>query len=105
MPAHAGSISSGFALNGVPHIAAETGLLVPDPLNLIRIMPAEGLRADIHSRECPILHPTAHGGTMKKTLTALVSLLTLAAPAMAKETLTVYTYDSFVAEWGPGDSP
>jgi hypothetical protein len=27
--------------------AAETGLLAPDPLNLIRIMPAEGLWADI----------------------------------------------------------
>ena len=27
--------------------AAETGLFAPDPLNLIRIMPAEGLRADI----------------------------------------------------------
>jgi thiamine transport system substrate-binding protein len=39
---------------------------------------------------------------MKKTITALFALLTLTAPAMAKETLTVYTYDSFVAEWGPG---
>ncbi len=39
---------------------------------------------------------------MKKTLTALFALLSLAAPAAAKETLTVYTYDSFVAEWGPG---
>ncbi len=39
---------------------------------------------------------------MKKALTALFALLTLAAPAMAKDTLTVYTYDSFVAEWGPG---
>ena len=39
---------------------------------------------------------------MKKTLTTLFALLTLTAPAMAKDTLTVYTYDSFVAEWGPG---
>ena len=39
---------------------------------------------------------------MKKTLTALFALLTLTAPALAKDTLTVYTYDSFVAEWGPG---
>ena len=39
---------------------------------------------------------------MKKTLTALFALLALAAPAAAKETLTVYTYDSFVSEWGPG---
>ena len=39
---------------------------------------------------------------MKKTLTALFALVLLAAPAAAKETLTIYTYDSFVAEWGPG---
>ena len=39
---------------------------------------------------------------MKKTTTALFALLTLTAPAMAKDTLTIYTYDSFVAEWGPG---
>ncbi|WP_373505011.1 thiamine ABC transporter substrate binding subunit [Aestuariivirga sp.] len=39
---------------------------------------------------------------MKRTLSALFALVVLAAPAAAKETLTVYTYDSFVAEWGPG---
>ena len=39
---------------------------------------------------------------MKKTLTALFALLSLTAPALAKDTLTVYTYDSFVADWGPG---
>jgi len=39
---------------------------------------------------------------MKKTITALFALLTLTAPAAAKETLTIYTYDSFVSEWGPG---
>ncbi len=39
---------------------------------------------------------------MKKTLTALFALLVLATPAAAKETLTIYTYESFVSEWGPG---
>lgn len=39
---------------------------------------------------------------MKKILTALFALLGLASPAAARETLTVYTYDSFVADWGPG---
>ena len=39
---------------------------------------------------------------MKKTLTALFALVSLTAPAVAKDTLTIYTYDSFVAEWGPG---
>ena len=33
----------------------------------------------------------------------LVSVLALlAAPATAREKLTVYTYESFTAEWGPG---
>lgn len=36
---------------------------------------------------------------MKKLLSCL---LLIAAPAFAKPTLTVYTYDSFASEWGPG---
>jgi thiamine transport system substrate-binding protein len=40
--------------------------------------------------------------TVKKPLALLVALLALAAPAWAKETLTIYTYESFTAEWGPG---
>ena len=39
---------------------------------------------------------------MKNTLTALFALLCFVVPATAKETLTIYTYDSFVADWGPG---
>ena len=39
---------------------------------------------------------------MKKIITTLFALLSLATPAMAKDTLTIYTYDSFVSEWGPG---
>lgn len=39
---------------------------------------------------------------MKKALTTLLALLALAAPAAARETLTIYTYDSFIADWGPG---
>ena len=39
---------------------------------------------------------------MKKTLTALFALFALAVPAAAKDTLTVYTYESFTADWGPG---
>lgn len=39
---------------------------------------------------------------MKKTLATLFALLSLAAPAAAKETLTVYSYESFTADWGPG---
>ncbi|MFC3207076.1 thiamine ABC transporter substrate binding subunit [Aquamicrobium soli] len=40
---------------------------------------------------------------MRTMLVSLLSVMTvLAAPAVAKEKLTVYTYDSFTAEWGPG---
>jgi thiamine transport system substrate-binding protein len=38
---------------------------------------------------------------MKKTLAALFTLLVLATPVAAKQTLTIYTYESFVSEWGP----
>lgn len=39
---------------------------------------------------------------MRRILPLLFALLALAFPAIAKDTLTVYTYDSFVSEWGPG---
>jgi thiamine transport system substrate-binding protein len=39
---------------------------------------------------------------MKTIFAALLVLLPLTGPALAKETLTIYTYDSFVADWGPG---
>jgi len=39
---------------------------------------------------------------MNKSLITLLALAVLAIPAAAKETLTVYTYESFTAEWGPG---
>ena len=41
--------------------------------------------------------------SLKKTLVAAALALALPlAPATAKPELTVYTYDSFTAEWGPG---
>lgn len=39
---------------------------------------------------------------MKKLALALFALAIGLAPAQAKDTLTIYTYDSFVADWGPG---
>ncbi|MGE0501020.1 MAG: thiamine ABC transporter substrate binding subunit [Rhizobiaceae bacterium] len=39
---------------------------------------------------------------MRKILVPLTAGLLLAAPAAAQETLTIYTYESFTAEWGPG---
>jgi thiamine transport system substrate-binding protein len=39
---------------------------------------------------------------MKKHLLSLIALVAFSACAEAKETLTIYTYESFAAEWGPG---
>ena len=39
---------------------------------------------------------------MRKLLFTLLALCALPLAASAKETLTVYTYESFVADWGPG---
>jgi len=39
---------------------------------------------------------------MKKLLFTLLAFCALASAAQAAETLTVYTYESFVADWGPG---
>ena len=39
---------------------------------------------------------------MKKYLICLAALLPFTAAAAAKETLTIYTYESFTSEWGPG---
>ena len=39
---------------------------------------------------------------MKQLLVLLVACLSWVNLAQAKETLTIYTYDSFVSEWGPG---
>jgi thiamine transport system substrate-binding protein len=39
---------------------------------------------------------------MKKLLLSLTALVSLAGASHAKETLTIYTYESFAGEWGPG---
>ena len=39
---------------------------------------------------------------MKKYFICLAALLPFSAAAAAKETLTIYTYESFTSEWGPG---
>ncbi len=39
---------------------------------------------------------------MKKLLLSLALFTSLGVNAQAKDTLTIYTYDSFVSEWGPG---
>lgn len=39
---------------------------------------------------------------MTRFSSLIMALFVLACPAAAKETLTIYTYESFVSEWGPG---
>ena len=39
---------------------------------------------------------------MKKLILTLLATAALALPAAAKDTLTVYTYDSFAGDYGPG---
>ena len=39
---------------------------------------------------------------MLKLFASLIALMSFANLAQAKETLTIYTYESFVSEWGPG---
>lgn len=65
------------------------------PSNLIRITPAKGFEATPKILCHPILEC--------KVLNKLLPLLTLVAlPVFASPQLTVYTYDSFAADWGPG---
>ncbi len=39
---------------------------------------------------------------MRMTIPILLATFSFAAPAQAQDKLTVYTYESFTAEWGPG---
>src|SRR5690606_33873576 len=75
-----------------------------NPRNLIRLTPAEGLDG---SSSAPIPFYRDEEAQMRRTspflFIAAALALPAAAPAAAQEkTLTVYTYESFTAEWGPG---
>jgi thiamine transport system substrate-binding protein len=79
-----------------------------NPLNLIRFVPAEGL--DVSDSPTPqFLSTRTKEAPMRTLFYSLVSATVLAAsvlatsgPASAQEKLTVYTYESFTADWGPG---
>jgi thiamine transport system substrate-binding protein len=81
------------------------GPIPANPLNLIRFVPAEGLDAFIR-RLISLEHETKEALVRRFPTFSLFTLPLLmfvgAAPAAAQETLTVYTYESFTAEWGPG---
>jgi thiamine transport system substrate-binding protein len=75
-----------------------------NPKNLIRFVPAEGL--DVHIAPIPVFR-TKEARSMRKyrflpaALAALFPFIATSAVS-ADKTLTVYTYESFIAEWGPG---
>jgi thiamine transport system substrate-binding protein len=86
-----------------------------NPLNLTQVMLAEEdrdgrkRRAAVHHLPVPAHDRNREGRpmTVKPTLLALAvipALAATAAPAQETPTLTIYTYDSFAAEWGPGPS-
>jgi thiamine transport system substrate-binding protein len=74
----------------------------PNPLNLIWIMPAEGLKAGHHLSPSPFTLLAQWRIQMKKLFLSFALFTSLVASAQAKDTLTIYTYDSFISEWGPG---
>src|SRR6185369_2813751 len=96
------------ALNGVPHLGAERCGGRINPRNLIRLGPAEGHEQATQIRSRCFLCSSGNGGiTMQRTLTltliaaACAAFVSSEASADAPK-LTVYTYSSFIAEWGPG---
>ncbi len=72
--------------------------MVANPTNLIRVMPAEGLRMS-HTALRTFFHRIGSA-----VAAAVVGTTVLAAPAVAqdKPVLTVLTYSSFVGKYGPG---
>jgi len=78
-----------------------------NPRNLIRIMPAEGLD-DLPKPMAIASFPIRQErGMLMRIMTAAIlgafaAALAFTASADAKDKLTVYTYESFTADWGPG---
>jgi thiamine transport system substrate-binding protein len=62
-------------------------------------MPAEGLGASASQFSSDMI---SMEDEMKRVIIAFFAILLTAVPLRAAEVLTIYTYESFVAEWGPG---
>src|SRR5690606_22893835 len=82
------------------------------PLNLNQVMLAEevrdgkGLRPQPFTRSPRSPWPQPKGTTVSNTVrlafAVFLGIAALPAAAQDQQTLRVYTYDSFAAEWGPG---
>src|SRR5947208_4902851 len=71
-------------------------------MNLIRLVPAEGLDASTTAPQFLVNWNPRRRPMRKPVLTILAALAASVTAAHAEGTLTVYTYESFTAEWGPG---
>jgi thiamine transport system substrate-binding protein len=89
-------------LYGVPGCLSGLRGVSANPMNLIRIMPAEGQgQGGCNRPSTPSSRATREDISMRFLLAALAVVL-FTVTAQAKETLRVLTYDSFISEWGPG---
>src|SRR3954453_10356425 len=95
-------------LNGVPHFRGLRGAVDRiNPMNLIRLGPAEGHESAIQNPTSLLPVPVGKGGFVMRFASRLVlsaAFIALAGAASAADApkLTVYTYSSFNSEWGPG---
>ena len=69
-------------------------------MNLIRVMPAEGDESDLANP--PAGSPKAQRRIKVGTTCKALALGAISAFAIEASALTVYTYSSFTADWGPG---
>jgi len=79
----------------------QNGANPANPLNLIRLVPAEGLDALVTQRLNSLAKQTKEA-PMRKLFLSILAILAIPMAAARADTLTVYTYESFNAEWGPG---
>jgi thiamine transport system substrate-binding protein len=74
--------------------------MVANPTNLIRVMPAEGLR--MKNTLATILSVSTRLSRGLVASLVIAGALVMPAAAQEKPTLTVHTYSSFVGKYGPG---
>ncbi len=75
-------------------------------MNLIRVIPAEGDMSNVPllqgGREKPFLFTLRHLFLMTIVLAVPIMLAVSCQAQASAKSITVWTYDSFVSEWGPG---
>jgi ABC-type thiamine transport system substrate-binding protein len=94
-----------LALTGCLASAGLRDLMV-NPKNLIRFVPAEGLDVHTETRLFLFFEPRRREQCANTVFYLLLPWqpfpFTVSPASSADRSLTVYTYESFTAEWGPG---